>query len=194
MYEMLTGLVRSPLQPASVYDCVRPYSFVLLSLLQPPFYSQNLNIMYQQILNATLTFPSDVTLSAEAKSLLEGVRPRHRISTVTWFSLRLTRLFLFTHTDSCSPATQRSGWVRRTRWRRTSGGTPSSSTSTGISCTGRRSRRPSSPRSTPCWTSPGSTPSSRRRTYGSHTAHDTTRHTLELTTRHPTHTGDRFRG
>jgi len=42
----------------------------------PPFYSQNINIMYQQILNATLTFPSDVEISPEAKSLLGGLLTR----------------------------------------------------------------------------------------------------------------------
>jgi len=48
IYEMLTGL--------------------------PPFYSQNINIMYQKILNGELRFPSYV--SAEAKSLLEGLLTR----------------------------------------------------------------------------------------------------------------------
>jgi len=48
IYEMLTGL--------------------------PPFYSQNINIMYQKILNGELRFPSHV--SAEAKSLLEGLLTR----------------------------------------------------------------------------------------------------------------------
>jgi serum/glucocorticoid-regulated kinase 2 len=46
IYEMLTGL--------------------------PPFYSQNINIMYQKILNGELRFPE--TMSADACSLLEGVR------------------------------------------------------------------------------------------------------------------------
>jgi hypothetical protein len=79
MYEMLTGLVRTT-ATRSRFACVtsgseaqRRLRLRLLSV-QPPFYSQNLNIMYQQILNATLTFPADVALSAEAKSLLEGVR------------------------------------------------------------------------------------------------------------------------
>ena len=45
IYEMLTGL--------------------------PPFYSQNINIMYQKILNGELRFPSYV--SQEAQDLLEGV-------------------------------------------------------------------------------------------------------------------------
>jgi len=40
----------------------------------PPFYSQNINIMYQKILNGELRFPSYV--SAEAKSLLEGLLTR----------------------------------------------------------------------------------------------------------------------
>lgn len=48
MYEMLTGL--------------------------PPFYSQNINIMYQKILNGELRFPSYV--SAEAQSVLEGLLTR----------------------------------------------------------------------------------------------------------------------
>lgn len=48
IYEMLTGL--------------------------PPFYSQNINIMYQKILNGELRFPSYV--SAEAMSLLEGLLTR----------------------------------------------------------------------------------------------------------------------
>jgi len=48
IYEMLTGL--------------------------PPFYSQNINIMYQKILNGELRFPSYV--SAEAQSLLEGLLTR----------------------------------------------------------------------------------------------------------------------
>ncbi len=77
--------------------CELTYLRSSFSALQPPFYSQNLNIMYQQILNATLTFPSDVTLSAEAKSLLEGVRLQYHIGTVIWFSLPLTRVLLFTH-------------------------------------------------------------------------------------------------
>lgn len=45
IYEMLTGL--------------------------PPFYSQNINIMYQKILNGELRFPSYVT--GDAQHLLEGV-------------------------------------------------------------------------------------------------------------------------
>lgn len=48
IYEMLTGL--------------------------PPFYSQNINIMYQKILNGELRFPTYV--SQEAKSLLEGLLTR----------------------------------------------------------------------------------------------------------------------
>jgi serine/threonine protein kinase len=48
IYEMLTGL--------------------------PPFYSQNINIMYQKILNGELRFPSYV--SPEAQSLLEGLLTR----------------------------------------------------------------------------------------------------------------------
>jgi len=48
IYEMLTGL--------------------------PPFYSQNINIMYQKILNGELRFPSYV--SADAQSLLEGLLTR----------------------------------------------------------------------------------------------------------------------
>jgi len=48
VYEMLTGL--------------------------PPFYSQNINIMYQKILNGELRFPSFV--SPEAQSLLEGLLTR----------------------------------------------------------------------------------------------------------------------
>lgn len=48
IYEMLTGL--------------------------PPFYSQNINIMYQKILNGELRFPTYV--SAEARSLLEGLLTR----------------------------------------------------------------------------------------------------------------------
>eukprot|EP01115_Flamella_aegyptia_P005059 TRINITY_DN2149_c0_g1_i2.p1 TRINITY_DN2149_c0_g1~~TRINITY_DN2149_c0_g1_i2.p1 ORF type:complete len:309 (+),score=81.45 TRINITY_DN2149_c0_g1_i2:500-1426(+) len=48
IYEMLTGL--------------------------PPFYSQNINIMYQKILNGELRFPSYI--SAEAKDLLEGLLDR----------------------------------------------------------------------------------------------------------------------
>jgi len=48
IYEMLTGL--------------------------PPFYSQNINIMYQKILNGELRFPSYV--SSEAQSLLEGLLTR----------------------------------------------------------------------------------------------------------------------
>lgn len=46
IYEMLTGL--------------------------PPFYSQNINIMYQKILNGELRFPSYI--APEARSLLEAVR------------------------------------------------------------------------------------------------------------------------
>jgi len=48
IYEMLTGL--------------------------PPFYSQNINIMYQKILNGELRFPSYV--SPEAQALLEGLLTR----------------------------------------------------------------------------------------------------------------------
>jgi len=48
MYEMLTGL--------------------------PPFYSQNINIMYQKILSGELRFPSYV--SADAQSILEGLLTR----------------------------------------------------------------------------------------------------------------------
>lgn len=48
IYEMLTGL--------------------------PPFYSQNINLMYQKILNGELRFPSFI--SAEAQSLLEGLLTR----------------------------------------------------------------------------------------------------------------------
>jgi len=48
IYEMLTGL--------------------------PPFYSQNINIMYQKILNGELRFPSYV--SPDAQSLLEGLLTR----------------------------------------------------------------------------------------------------------------------
>jgi len=40
----------------------------------PPFYSQNINIMYQKILNGELRFPSYV--SPEAQSLLEGLLTR----------------------------------------------------------------------------------------------------------------------
>lgn len=76
MYEMLTGL--------------------------PPFYSQNLNIMYQQILNATLTFPSDVTLSAEAKSLLEGLLtrdPTKRLGSEDKMASDIRRHPFFKHID-----------------------------------------------------------------------------------------------
>jgi len=48
IYEMLTGL--------------------------PPFYSKHINVMYQKILNAQLTFPSFI--SDNAKSLLEGLLTR----------------------------------------------------------------------------------------------------------------------
>lgn len=48
IYEMLTGL--------------------------PPFYSKHINVMYQKILNAQLTFPSFI--SESAKSLLEGLLTR----------------------------------------------------------------------------------------------------------------------
>lgn len=48
IYEMLTGL--------------------------PPFYSKHINVMYQKILNAPLTFPSFI--SDSAKSLLEGLLTR----------------------------------------------------------------------------------------------------------------------
>jgi len=48
IYEMLTGL--------------------------PPFYSKHINVMYQKILNAQLTFPSFI--SDSAKSLLEGLLTR----------------------------------------------------------------------------------------------------------------------
>ena len=41
-------------------------------MLQPPFYSQNVNVMYEKILQAELKFPP--YLSAEARSLLLGVR------------------------------------------------------------------------------------------------------------------------
>lgn len=40
----------------------------------PPFYSQNINIMYQKILNGELRFPSYV--GADAQSLLEGLLTR----------------------------------------------------------------------------------------------------------------------
>lgn len=40
----------------------------------PPFYSQNINIMYQKILNGELKFPSFI--SDDAKSLLEGLLNR----------------------------------------------------------------------------------------------------------------------
>jgi serum/glucocorticoid-regulated kinase 2 len=40
----------------------------------PPFYSQNINIMYQKILNGELRFPPSV--SPEAQSLLEGLLTR----------------------------------------------------------------------------------------------------------------------
>lgn len=48
IYEMLTGL--------------------------PPFYSKHINVMYQKILNAQLTFPS--SMSSQAQSLLEGLLTR----------------------------------------------------------------------------------------------------------------------
>lgn len=48
IYEMLTGL--------------------------PPFYSKHINVMYQKILNAQLTFPA--SMSDEARSLLEGFLTR----------------------------------------------------------------------------------------------------------------------
>ncbi|KNC52144.1 AGC protein kinase [Thecamonas trahens ATCC 50062] len=48
MYEMLTGL--------------------------PPFYSQNVNVMYQKILGGTLTFPD--IISADAREVLEGMLNR----------------------------------------------------------------------------------------------------------------------
>lgn len=48
IYEMLTGL--------------------------PPFYSKHINVMYQKILNAQLTFPS--YMSEDAKNLLEGLLTR----------------------------------------------------------------------------------------------------------------------
>lgn len=48
IYEMLTGL--------------------------PPFYSKHINVMYQKILNAQLSFPS--SMSEEAQSLLEGLLTR----------------------------------------------------------------------------------------------------------------------
>jgi len=40
----------------------------------PPFYSQNINIMYQKILNGELRFPSYI--SSDAQSLLEGLLTR----------------------------------------------------------------------------------------------------------------------
>ena len=40
--------------------------------VQPPFYSQNINLMYEKILQAELSFPPYV--SQEARSLLMGVR------------------------------------------------------------------------------------------------------------------------
>lgn len=42
----------------------------------PPFYSQNINIMYQKILNGELRFPSYVT--GDAQNLLEGVIKKNK--------------------------------------------------------------------------------------------------------------------
>ncbi len=61
-------------------------------LLQPPFYSQNINIMYQQILNASLSFPPDVNISPEAKSLLEGVICQPTTIISHWCSSLTSRL------------------------------------------------------------------------------------------------------
>jgi serum/glucocorticoid-regulated kinase 2 len=43
--------------------------------LQPPFYAQNVNVMYTKILSGELRFPSYI--SDQAKSLLEGVTIEH---------------------------------------------------------------------------------------------------------------------
>jgi serum/glucocorticoid-regulated kinase 2 len=40
----------------------------------PPFYSKHINVMYQKILNAQLTFPQ--SMSDDARSLLEGLLTR----------------------------------------------------------------------------------------------------------------------
>lgn len=49
----------------------------------PPFYSQNVNLMYEKILKGELKFPSHI--SPEAKRLLLGVRSFcHSVRLVGW--------------------------------------------------------------------------------------------------------------
>jgi len=51
----------------------------LIVFSQPPFYSQNVNIMYQKILHGELRFPTYI--SEDAVNLLEGVRLCERART-----------------------------------------------------------------------------------------------------------------
>lgn len=60
IYEMLTGLVSFYIHSNLIYDH-----------LKPPFYSNNINIMYKKILDGELKFPS--YLSADAQTIIKGV-------------------------------------------------------------------------------------------------------------------------
>lgn len=74
IYEMLTGL--------------------------PPFYSQNLNIMYQKILSSELRFPSYVT--SDAQNLLEGLLnrdPEKRLGSGTDGAMNIKRHAFFREID-----------------------------------------------------------------------------------------------
>ena len=71
LYEMLTGLVRA--QGMRVKHLMKPCSQASELRLQPPFYSQNRNALFDRIRFGRLEFPQ--YLSANAVNLLTGVGP-----------------------------------------------------------------------------------------------------------------------
>ena len=61
------------------YYCLGALLYELVTGL-PPYYSNNTDIIYENILKEDLTFPDQVKLSAEIKNLLRGLLEKHPMS------------------------------------------------------------------------------------------------------------------
>ena len=64
--------------------CTGALLYELLTGL-PPFYSRNPNEIYEAVLSEQLTFPDDIKMSDECKSLLKGLLCKdykHRLGTL----------------------------------------------------------------------------------------------------------------
>lgn len=66
------------------YYCMGALLYELLTGL-PPYYSRDPNEIYEAVLSEELTFPSDISLTSECRSLLRGLlckEPKQRLGSI----------------------------------------------------------------------------------------------------------------